>query len=559
MKLTPKLSFSILAITALHFIFFMAQTSPSLPSTLLSVGLTFLGASVLIAVRNQSQTSITLLLTCFALLTAMLYRSERTNWETLAMPDFFLLSWLLYRVHSPMNSNQFISVFNKKTIAIASFNCVFFYFIFNVLPKVSVELFAPQKEAVTGFGDGLEINPGKVAELESSPELAFRVRFSGQHPNTQQLYWRGSTLTETSDGLHWYRLQSPKQSQSTQSQTNENLPYQILLEPRFGETTFVLDQHFGGTSGPNQTSPDRPLSPEDLKQFLITPPIDDARVEQLAQVLRSLSSEDEVQKFLRNFYRSEFQYSNHPGKLAKNSFAEFLFRTKNGFCEHFAASYATLARFAGIPARVIIGFQGGDWNPISHSLSVRDWDAHAWVETWSKTQNRWISIDPNRFLNTQAKPRGINRAGLLWGAFSDLWRFFWEDLSLETKRPVAGSFIRHFIFGLLAALFIMTFLVLFYFSKKIRNSANSDQLISRIYRKYCLHLSSMGIERKENEGPVDFLERSVVSLPGLQKILKDFTDLYVSLKYGHTPVSKDSTAQLSKILKSLMRQKSDFS
>ena len=84
----------------------------------------------------------------------------------------------------------------------------------------------------------------------------------------------------------------------------------------------------------------------------------------------------------------EFFYTLEPPRLGRDSVDDFLFNTRRGFCEHFASAFTMMVRAAGIPARVVTGYQGGEYNPIGGYFVVRQSDAHAWSEVW--LEGAWL-------------------------------------------------------------------------------------------------------------------------------------------------------------------------
>jgi transglutaminase-like putative cysteine protease len=126
-----------------------------------------------------------------------------------------------------------------------------------------------------------------------------------------------------------------------------------------------------------------------------------------------------------------------PPKLADNAMDEFLFQTRKGFCEHYASAFTLVMRAAGIPARVVTGYQGGEMNPIGGYLLVRQSDAHAWSEVWIDGRG-WVRVDPTAAVarrvergligamadnrpQTSATECSLVRAELTWDAMNDFW------------------------------------------------------------------------------------------------------------------------------------------
>ena len=98
-------------------------------------------------------------------------------------------------------------------------------------------------------------------------------------------------------------------------------------------------------------------------------------------------------EMLRTFREQPFVYTMQPPRLADNAVDEFLFETRKGFCEHYASAFTVVMRAAGVPARVVTGYQGGEFNPLGGYLIVRQSDAHAWAEVWIRDRG-WLRVDP---------------------------------------------------------------------------------------------------------------------------------------------------------------------
>src|SRR5690606_13368344 len=102
-------------------------------------------------------------------------------------------------------------------------------------------------------------------------------------------------------------------------------------------------------------------------------------------------------------------YTLTPPLLGEHPVDDFLFNTRSGFCEHYASAFAFLMRAAGIPARVVTGYQGGEVNPIGGYLIVRQSEAHAWVEVWLEGRG-WVRIDPTAAVSPLRVESGIAAA-----------------------------------------------------------------------------------------------------------------------------------------------------
>ena len=107
---------------------------------------------------------------------------------------------------------------------------------------------------------------------------------------------------------------------------------------------------------------------------------------------------------LNFFAQGGFEYTLTPQRLGRDSIDELLFSTRQGFCGHYASAFVDLMRAGGVPARVVTGYQGGEWNPIGHYLTVRQSDAHAWAEVWLPERG-WLRADPTAVVAPQRLSR----------------------------------------------------------------------------------------------------------------------------------------------------------
>ncbi len=94
-----------------------------------------------------------------------------------------------------------------------------------------------------------------------------------------------------------------------------------------------------------------------------------------------------------------WHYTLRPPLMTQHAADRVFFDDRRGFCEHFAHAFAVAARAAGLPARVVIGYQGGQYNPVNNTWVVRQADAHAWVEVW--VRGHWLRLDPTVWANPE--------------------------------------------------------------------------------------------------------------------------------------------------------------
>ncbi|GGO75558.1 protein-glutamine gamma-glutamyltransferase [Marinobacterium nitratireducens] len=292
--------------------------------------------------------------------------------------------------------------------------------LFLIVPRIGPLWYAPmmQEESVTGLSDTL--SPGDVSQLTGSSAVAFRVEFtSGRVPPPAQRYWRGLTY-DYFDGRRW-QAESDRRTPPELSDLPSGplLRYQMIIEPSGQPWVYALDYPVSA-SWPLRMAPNWTLrAPSRLRQraefALVSRPLDalpqalsesaqsrylqlpasgNPRARELAQRWRDedASVDSLVTRTLALFNR-DFVYTLSPPRLGADGIDDFLFETRRGFCGHYASALAFLLRAAGVPARIVGGYQGGEWNPYESYLLIRQYEAHAWVEVWYAGRG-WVRVDP---------------------------------------------------------------------------------------------------------------------------------------------------------------------
>lgn len=285
------------------------------------------------------------------------------------------------------------------------------------------------------------------------------------------------------------------------------------------------------------------------------------------------SPEAFVQAVLAKFHDEEFFYTLQPPVLARDSVDDFLFTSRKGFCEHFASAFTMLARAAGIPARIVTGYQGGEYNPMGGYLIVRQSDAHAWSEVWFEGRG-WVRIDPTAAVAPERIERGLDAAlsdeesvpgrflrrsellsqvRLMWDAANT----FWNDEVVQfgasqqqwllQRLNIEDACWEHLGFFLVAALIVFFAALSGYLAWRFRPRARDP--VAQVYQQLCRKLARATPPRLAHEGPNDYVMRVVRDRPELAGPLAEVRSLYVSLRYGPSPL----TSQLSR-LKFLVNQ-----
>lgn len=294
-----------------------------------------------------------------------------------------------------------------------------------------------------GFTGNESLNPGNIAEIAQSRRIALTARFEEKQriPSAGNIYWRGQVL-EINEGLRWGRAKAENREQAnltipppagaeeilryTQDITSNRggvvpaLDHAVFIDAkRAGDDIVVLDIGAAVLSavgaGPltmqaassmtRMTDPPR----ADIGGGSITLPKDVAENQSILKIVDQIFSKepDTIEgkiTALENYFReSGFVYTRRPGRIL--SLDAFLIRQRRGFCEHYAAAAANLLRLRDVPSRVVTGFRGGEWNPWLRTITVRDADAHAWVEAWDDTTRQWLRFDPTDFVSPDFSQR----------------------------------------------------------------------------------------------------------------------------------------------------------
>ncbi|MDM8349912.1 DUF3488 and DUF4129 domain-containing transglutaminase family protein [Pseudomonas sp. sp1636] len=333
-------------------------------------------------------------------------------------------------------------------------------------------------QAVSGLADSMA--PADIAELSRSGALVFRASFDGEVPPREQLYWRALTL-ERFDGRRWsqssFALLPLAPAWEKQGQA---LRYSIVMQPSSQPWLFALDVAETSLENTRQMSDyrlqrSRPVerallyrvtswpaarrestgSRDNLRRALQLPQDGDPRSRAWAAELKRQYPQTEqlVQAVLSHFNREPFGYTLRPPRLGLNSIDDFLFASRKGFCAHYAGAMTFVLRAAGIPARVVAGYQGGEYSPAGGYVQVRQFDAHAWVEYW-QAGTGWVSVDPTFQVAPERIELGLEEAladeqSFLEGSpFSPLryrqlgWlnqlRLGWDNLNHDWQRLVLG-------------------------------------------------------------------------------------------------------------------------
>ncbi len=449
----------------------------------------------------------------------------------------------------------------------------------------------------TGLSE--EMTPGSISNLGQSDAVAFRVKFDGPTPNNSLLYWRGPVLWAT-NGKSWTpgprksthptgypipkRVPVPQRVQDGLVTMGQEVSYQVTLEPHPHNWLYALDVPTSIPDGAMR-SPDYQLlanepvmtlvryrvtshtryrmdnlSPDDRQQALQLVAGSNLKAQAMGRKWRSEFSDDAqlVQHALSYFHDEHFYYTLKPPLLKGDTVDEFLFNTRRGFCEHYAASFTVLMRAAGIPTRIVTGYQGGEANPVGDYLVVRQRDAHAWTEVWLGDQG-WVRIDPTAAVAPARIEKGIDSileesrqgifnyklAGNVWGQLRngfDVLNNGWNQWVLGYQSSLQNQLLASLglltwqgktvgvIFGLGLLLSLIAGLLL-------RHQNARQDPVTAAYRRFCYKLARRGLARAPTEGPINYADRIVTWRPDLAEEVVAINQMYIALQYGENPTT----------------------
>jgi transglutaminase-like putative cysteine protease len=419
-----------------------------------------------------------------------------------------------------------------------------------------------------------------MRDLLIDDSVAMRVGFDGTPPPKAERYFRGVVLWYF-DGRAWVPGSAGIRNSAPQPLRTHGLAvgYDVTLEPTRRHWLFALDMPLdasgGAVLGADRTlRRDKPVNetityhvdsapryvlaqaiePQLRRAALELPQGYDPRAIALAASWRAKYGSDDaaiVRAALDLFRDGGFAYNLAAPPLGRDSVDDFLFGTKQGYCEHYAGAFTFLMRAAGIPARVVAGYQGGFWNDYAHYLLVRQSDAHAWSEVWLDGHG-WVRVDPTAVVrkvitaNGGALGSGGGDQGGDWldGLRDrlDIVNRLWDSgvlgfNALRQSELLAPFGIPHLEWSQLAIALAAGIVVILGIGMlaalrrpriRPRDALEAAQL--RLQEK----LSHQGCVRAPHEGPRDFFARCMLALPHSRVELNALAEAYISLRYGHS-------------------------
>ncbi len=370
----------------------------------------------LLELRKPRDLYLVIFLGFFTLTTQFLFNQQIVLLLYSLLVTIGLVTLLVEKSRSQNTPSTFASL--KLALSLLAQAAPIMVALFLFFPRLSGPLWnlgLSDTQGVTGLSDS--ITPGSISQLIQSRAVAFRVDFNGPVPPQQQRYWRGPVLWD-SDGWRWEIGRRLTSGPSSLLVEGDPLDYSITLEPSTNRWIYALDlatkippksqlladfhlvtkqpinQRYRYNISSHLRYNTGPITPEQRRRGLQLPDTTTLRMSALVNKWRRQSESDRelVNLSLNHFRNQPFYYTLYPPLVMDNPVDQFLFDSRRGFCEHYATSFVTLMRLAGIPARVVTGYQGGEINPLGNYLIVRQSDAHAWAEVWLEGLG-WVRTD----------------------------------------------------------------------------------------------------------------------------------------------------------------------
>lgn len=444
--------------------------------------------------------------------------------------------------------------------------------------------------ASSGMSDRLD--PGRIASLALGQEVVFRADFpDGNLPSMSVMYWRAGVLWR-GDGLTWVRGPLLPPERRPGQLGGASIRQRIILQPHGARWLYALDRPATELRGAYYEAggflqSERPvlkrmqyevisrpdnreatLSASQRQETLRKPARISPRLQALVAGWRSAHPGDRkvMEAALQFFQHGRFAYTLEPGTYpGAEAFDEFLFGRRAGFCEHYAAAFATLMRVAGIPSRVVIGYHGGEYNARGRYVIVRQSDAHAWCEVWIKGEG-WLRVDPTDVIAPDRISSGLatyleNReaanpdnvppsaAAAGWREIRRDLRLVWDNLNYQWDLRVLGfdedhqrNFLARIGFGdfrlaeLAVTLAIGGALLLGALGLWQRRPGRPpSDAVSRGYSRFCQTLAAAGLPREPWEGPLRFGERAAAHFATHAAAIREIAALYTRLRYAPAP------------------------
>lgn len=538
-------------------------------------------------IRSHRDAMVFISLTCFLLITQFLFS------QSLAMAVFLIVGiWLLTTAFIEVSTHIGPTPAARDSLRLLVHALPVAALLFVLFPRIPGPIWGLPADAGASARSGLseQMTPGSIARVALSQGVALRARFDGPAPPAPARYWRGPVLWDFDHGT-WRRGDAARQLSAPDIDTDDAriTRVDITLEPTRNNWLIALDlplaashvsQYSAGATLVTDDDVDRKiryttrsaidytldteLGARTRQRALALPPGGNPRARALARKWQQ-SSESAfavVDTALARFREQSFVYTLSPGKTQRaDGIDDFLFRSRDGFCAHYAGAFTFLMRAAGIPARVVTGYQGGERAAMGDYWIVRNADAHAWSEVWLKDQG-WVRVDPTAAIAPERVESGVAasisdnsglsymaRAGdgiqyrvdMLWDAINATWDRWFLAYGPQLQQQVLSSLglagWTRALLALTAGTAGLLILVSLWLGWQARRLPSPDPVV-RAWQRVCEQLAAAGYPRARHEGPQAYGERVARARPDLAADMRTLASLYIRLRYAPRPSAR---------------------
>lgn len=543
-------------------------------------------------IRSHRDAMLFLSLACFLLVTQFLFS------QSLAMAAYLVVgTWLLVAAFVDIGSGGAARATLGESARLLAQALPIAALLFVLFPRIPGPLWGLPSDAGARATSGLSehMSPGSITHLALSQGVALRAEFGGDVPPPSQRYWRGPVLWDF-DGRTWSSNNANERLPSAELAAVGGHRWQvdITLEPTRHDWLIALDVPVSAdrpttrSAGATLTARDdvnqriryhaisitggvldAQLADTTRRRALLLPVEGNDRARRLAQRWRAQgrSPLEIVQSALLRFRQQPYTYTLTPPATSRdNSIDDFMFETRAGFCEHYAGAFTFLMRAAGVPARVVTGYQGAERATVGDYWVVRNADAHAWSEVWFDGRG-WVRVDPTAAVAPERIESGVAasiadrgalpymaRAGgeawyrvqMLWDGINAGWNRWFLAYGPQLQQRVLdmlglGGGWGRVLLALTAGVVGLLTLVSVGIAWRLRRIGDADPVV-RAWRQVCARLAAIGYPRAASEGPRAYGQRIAGLRPDLAARLDALTAHYVQLRYAQPRASEDQAA-----------------
>jgi hypothetical protein len=574
-----------------------------------------------------------IIFSCFFIVMSALIYSQVLELFVYCLIMMWVLTALLLRVHTGDLPEDRLLLMLRKSGVIFLQALPLALFLFLVFPRFPGPIGLPPDEASIGLSD--TVTPGSIAKLAQNDDEAMYVQFTSlDAPTPEAMYWRALVLWDYQYGA-WTagKLASSPHAKPVAGVGSDQFVQEITIQPHHQKWLFALDTPITAAVNPAETA-DQPfwstfcngnilqltagrldhrtrydvtsattLADESITETEIDygTRLPESRYDQINPWVKSLADDlhyglsdgqdlEYIHAVLKYFRHGGFVYSSSPGIQGPDWLPVFLFTTKTGFCEHFASAFAVLMRLEHIPTRLVVGYQGAEYNPYSDRYTVYQSNAHAWDEVWIRAKGQpasgrlghWLRVDPTAILTAteggqmanaadpgdamsiQVAPRSLTFAE----TFLPVWmqetlksaqlrreevETQWDNLvfsydpEAQSRLAEALGFGEKANFQLLLACVIASGICFFVFKRWMTRKPLVSP-VENLYASFCQNMTHRGIPRAVWEGPLAYTERVAEAFPDEKQAIRQVGSIVANVRYGPSPPDTAASQDLKTLL-----------